>query len=122
MTEQDVIREFAALGFVHRIENEGKHWIFSHPDMHLGFWPSSGKWYAFGKHFKATPAQVISAYKAGRFKMPPGSADSQAKCRSCGADIWWVETSGGKNMPIDRDGNSHFATCPDADRHRRAKQ
>jgi hypothetical protein len=62
-------------------------------------------------------------------------------CRSCGADILWIETEIGKAMPIDatpekriilrpvggtsRVGKvvdtyiSHFATCPEADQHRR---
>ncbi len=70
-----------------------------------------------------------------------------AKCRSCGATIWWVKTTRGKAMPIDpvetTEGNinlcegvahvlgpieqepgkayytSHFATCPHAARHRK---
>lgn len=69
-------------------------------------------------------------------------------CRSCGAEIEWVETRGGKQMPLDigeivggnvllsesffgltvadvtapGGGNrrSHFATCPNAEHHRRA--
>jgi len=71
------------------------------------------------------------------------------KCRSCGAPILWAETPKGKRIPIDPtpvpDGNiflvtreggrpplampaitgnpdrwkSHFATCPNADKHRK---
>lgn len=69
------------------------------------------------------------------------------KCKSCDAEIFWCQTSLGKWMPIDwkpmSDGNiiildgraivctnkeimptqprytSHFATCRDADKHRR---
>lgn len=69
-----------------------------------------------------------------------------AKCRSCGAAIIWCVTGNGKKMPIDArptdTGNlvlegteptavyvdpgtgthtSHFATCPNADKHRRSK-
>jgi len=42
-------------------------------------------------------------------------------CRSCGTAIAWCQTPKGKRAPIDRDGTSHFATCPSADawRHRR---
>jgi hypothetical protein len=42
-------------------------------------------------------------------------------CRSCGAAIAWCLTRNDKRAPIDRDGTSHFATCPAADawRHRR---
>lgn len=68
------------------------------------------------------------------------------KCSSCGADIVWKITEGGKKMPIDStpapDGNlvfiglgahpvpekwtgerykSHFATCPDAKNFRRSR-
>lgn len=69
-----------------------------------------------------------------------------SKCRSCGAPVRWVVTVNGRRMPIDPhpsdDGNmvlrsgvayvvkpdeapdearwiSHFATCPNAKRHRR---
>lgn len=68
------------------------------------------------------------------------------KCRSCGADIFWVKTTAGRWIPIDEqqtlEGNidldpetceakvgrrgsgryiSHFATCPNAGKHRRRK-
>ena len=63
-------------------------------------------------------------------------------CRSCGAAIVWAKTTTGKSMPLDAepvpDGNivlhegvayvtgtgdrkSHFATCPNAARHRRGR-
>ncbi len=55
------------------------------------------------------------------------------QCRSCGAEIEWLRTKEGKNTPVDakpvfietRNGDpiegyrSHFATCPNADQHRR---
>lgn len=72
---------------------------------------------------------------------------SIGRCRSCGARIIWCSTVRGKSMPVDwapsDDGNliidgdgvarvidllspkdsprhkSHFATCPDADEHRK---
>lgn len=59
-------------------------------------------------------------------------------CRSCGADILWVEMSSGKKMPVDpkrlsivhispvndqgvvvQGYTSHFATCPNAKKHRK---
>lgn len=53
-------------------------------------------------------------------------------CRSCEADIVWLRTRAGKNMPVDADTvepedtefdpekhTSHFATCPQAGQHRR---
>ena len=62
-----------------------------------------------------------------------------AKCRSCGAYIVFLKTKSGSNMPVDADSLddtemeggekplfdasaghvSHFATCPNADKHRR---
>lgn len=66
----------------------------------------------------------------------PSSALSN--CRSCGASIRWIKTHAGKNMPLnaaaqtfwlERDGDwftekgqtSHFATCPNADAHRKPR-
>lgn len=65
-------------------------------------------------------------------------------CRSCGAEIIWIEMASGKTMPVDpkrpmlvwcgRDGNQpgevkqsygytpHWVTCPDAKEHRQPKQ
>lgn len=61
-----------------------------------------------------------------------------ATCKTCGAEILWIRTTTGKMHPIDAkpekrwvwnavDGwdllethISHFATCPDADQHRRS--
>jgi hypothetical protein len=58
-----------------------------------------------------------------------------AKCSSCGEYIVWVKTEAEKWMPVDADSFdegdellydkekhiSHFATCPNADSHRRSK-
>lgn len=75
-----------------------------------------------------------------------------ARCRSCGASIFWCKTAAGKSMPVDAEpapeGNiavgadgsatvlgplerlaepgrllyvSHFATCPQAASHRKAR-
>lgn len=54
------------------------------------------------------------------------------RCRSCRAKIIWFKTDAGKNMPVDADTVeadddeldlsrhvSHFATCPNANQHRR---
>lgn len=47
------------------------------------------------------------------------TAGNTGNCRSCRAEVMWVTTAAGKRMPIDRDGKSHFATCPQADDWRR---
>lgn len=57
-----------------------------------------------------------------------------ATCRSCGADIIWFATKKGGRMPVDagtvvasdkvlnlKYHRSHFATCPNANKHRKAK-
>jgi hypothetical protein len=60
-----------------------------------------------------------------------------AKCKSCGAEIIWMKTINGKNIPVDMDEDlkddtgkfpaefdadrmtTHFETCPDAKSFRR---
>ena len=59
-----------------------------------------------------------------------------ANCRSCGAEIVWLKTKQEHSMPVDYDtftqgderlfdskkGHiSHFATCPNADEHRKPR-
>lgn len=41
------------------------------------------------------------------------------RCRGCDALVLWCLTVNDRRTPIDRDGLSHFATCPEADRFRR---
>lgn len=54
-----------------------------------------------------------------------------SNCRSCDAQIVWMKTESGRNMPVDVDSVSegdevfdpsehvsHFSTCPDADKFR----
>jgi hypothetical protein len=56
------------------------------------------------------------------------------RCSSCRAQIIWLKTPAGKNMPVDADTvepedteldlsrhKSHFATCPNANQHRKRK-
>ena len=51
-----------------------------------------------------------------RFEIPEGTVP--AKCRGCGAQIWWVKTKNDKNVPCNEDGSSHFSSCPQADKFR----
>lgn len=72
------------------------------------------------------------------FTVPAGTR--VAECRGCGERIFWIETPGGKRMPVDCDvegghepsepqsttqhdgsGVSHFATCPDHAKFRRPR-
>ena len=57
---------------------------------------------------------------AVKFTIPVGTP--AARCRGCGARIYWIITSAAQNrMPVDPDGTSHFATCPVADQFRKPK-
>jgi hypothetical protein len=47
------------------------------------------------------------------------TATNLGRCRGCGAAILWCRTAAGRHAPLDRDGTSHFATCPDAATFRR---
>lgn len=47
-----------------------------------------------------------------RFEIPKGQG--AMKCRGCEEFIYWVKTRNGKNMPVNADGTSHFATCSKA--------
>lgn len=40
----------------------------------------------------------------------------------CGAPIWWVRTKTGASTPLNSDGTSHFATCPNAREFRLNRQ
>lgn len=63
---------------------------------------------------------------------------NEGTCKSCNAPIYWAKTESGKAIPLDRPGESrvvieagrakvrqtfvaHFATCPNADKHRKGK-
>ena len=47
--------------------------------------------------------------------------DNMGRCASCQAPIVWTITAKGNRAPLDRDGVSHFATCPNAADHRRKR-
>lgn len=67
------------------------------------------------------------------FDVPAGARP--AECRSCKATIYWITTVNDKKMPVDCEvvggheptasasgsGVSHFATCTEADQHRRPR-
>lgn len=62
-------------------------------------------------------------------------SDRQARCQSCSSPIRWATTAKGKGIPLDAraqieqrdDGpvvssdDVHWATCPHAERHRKAR-
>lgn len=54
------------------------------------------------------------------------SAADVQNCKSCKAPIWWVKTPADRLMPVCFDRGrkewvSHFANCPNADKHRKKK-
>lgn len=51
-----------------------------------------------------------------RFEIPVDAKPQS--CLSCGSRIFWILTKTRKKMPCDPDGTSHFATCPNAAKHR----
>lgn len=67
-------------------------------------------------------------------KPPRARHPFEVPCRSCEQPVVWFNTKAGKRMPVDADTTkptdaqhqldltrhkSHFATCPNADHHRR---
>ncbi len=75
------------------------------------------------------PADRTLTFGGGviRFTVPAGASFVYSvrptHCRSCDAPVLFVNvTRTGRRSPIDPDGTSHFATCPDAARWRRSKR
>lgn len=68
------------------------------------------------------PDEELAELNATTWAVPLGwTADNVGHCRSCGATVMWCWTPAGRKAPIDPDGKSHFATCPQAaDWRRRA--
>ena len=56
-----------------------------------------------------------------RFEIPAGS--HLVNCRSCQAPIYFISRprQPEKKMPVNPDGVSHFATCPEAASFRKGK-
>jgi hypothetical protein len=85
--------------------------------------------------YLAAVAEMRAKLKANdvRFYVPPGTRITQ--CTTCKTDCYWGRTGMGKPMLVDCHvpngaiptkanaglGAAHFATCPCADQHRRAK-
>jgi len=101
----------------------------------LEFISQMGKVWCFGDNEE--PAAVFTEMHEEEFEIEDDDRDPKkdyAKCKSCKAKIFFIETSKGKQMPIDADpdekGNieidglkyrSHFATCPQAKEWRKGK-
>lgn len=46
-----------------------------------------------------------------KFRIPPNTQRSNCSAAECRKTIFWIVTPGGKKMPVDPDGTSHFDTC-----------
>lgn len=66
-----------------------------------------------------TPEEIGYKPAGPTFAIPP--ATPEAACRACRATIFWIVTGLGKRMPVNPDGTSHFATCPNAADFRKPK-
>lgn len=68
----------------------------------------------------ATAAVTLARVRNG-IRTTLAALGDLGNCRSCGAAIYWCRTKRGSRMPVDPEGTSHFATCPDAAEHRRPR-
>lgn len=56
------------------------------------------------------------------FTIPDGYTFlSASRCRACEERIAWCRTKADRTAPLNADGTSHFATCPDAQQFRKAR-
>ena len=53
------------------------------------------------------------------YEIPQGTERSRCRAPECGKLIYWIKTPAGKNMPVDPDGQPHWATCPAAKRFKK---
>jgi len=57
------------------------------------------------------------------FEIPPGIPPTS--CKTCGARMYFIKVGvppSVRMMPVNEDGQSHFATCPDAEKFRKGKR
>jgi hypothetical protein len=66
----------------------------------------------------AIPGRVEDERFIGWFRPAGWQIEAIATCRGCRQAISWARTRSGRLSPLDRDGISHFATCPEAERFR----
>lgn len=62
-----------------------------------------------------------SGFAIPSWAVRPADGEVPRACRSCSAEVLWVETQAGRRAPLNRDGTSHFSTCPQADEWRNRK-
>lgn len=47
---------------------------------------------------------------------------SPGNCQSCGAPVFWITSKNGKPTIWDKNGVSHWATCPNPEKHKTTAQ
>lgn len=57
-----------------------------------------------------------------RVKPYIASIDNHSTCKSCRQPIVWCLTTKNKRIPMDQNGEPHWATCPQADAHRKGRR
>jgi hypothetical protein len=117
-------------------------WTYEHPDFD-GASCRVQAWHCTRCGARPDPFRLIAITPKGdddMEKTPMKKLPTPGKCKSCGAEILWVETPGGRSMPLNptpekrivlgvKTGEahvldtyvSHFASCPQADEHRKGK-
>lgn len=71
---------------------------------------------------QAIQRRAIERARSAGFTWPPDYEVSDiGQCRSCGATILWTITPRGARSPLDKEGTSHFISCPTAAQHRRPR-
>jgi len=69
------------------------------------------------------PQDTVAGPDGTEFRVPDGwEAGDVGRCRSCGAGVLWCTTPAGRRAPVDPDGISHFATCPQSNTWRKARR
>ena len=77
-----------------------------------------------------SPAEKDHKFKIQDIKLECGidvkvDWNSKTKCRGCGKEIYWAVTKNEKVIPIELVGlmkwDTHFATCPQANKFRKVK-
>lgn len=60
-------------------------------------------------------AEQLAEANTTSWRIPLGwKADNVGECRSCHQPVMWAITPKGNRAPLNPDGTSHFANCPQA--------
>lgn len=68
-----------------------------------------------------TAEAVKPKWEGPEYLRPIEPNEASTRCRGCESLIVWRKTPAGKNSPVDLEGGSHWATCPNAGIFRKGK-